>query len=172
MKALLLNYLQFNSWANDKFITWLNSLPPEALYEKSPSSFPSIIETMLHIWDAQTVWVERLEGNSMNVFPSKSFEGTWDDVCALVQETSHRLIDVATPQDTVWFSQECNYQLMNGTLMQTPICDMILHCVQHSTFHRGQIVTISHCLHQKEPVPATDYIKYVRETHSKTITQL
>jgi uncharacterized damage-inducible protein DinB len=52
---------------------------------------------------------------------------------------------------------------MNGNPMQTAICDMIIHCVQHSTFHRGQIVTIAHTLHMKAPIPATDYIRFVRD---------
>jgi uncharacterized damage-inducible protein DinB len=103
MKQLLLNYLKFNIWANECYINWLNTLPVEALYEKSPSSFPSIIETMMHIWDAQTVWVERLEGESRNVFPSKSFEGSWSEVCNHVRSTSQRLLGVAEKQDETWF---------------------------------------------------------------------
>jgi uncharacterized damage-inducible protein DinB len=38
---------------------------------------------------------------------------------------------------------------------------MIHHCMNHSTYHRGQIVTIARNLELTDP-PSTDFMRYVR----------
>jgi uncharacterized damage-inducible protein DinB len=163
MKAFLTEYLRYNVWANDQFIMWLSKLPEEALNEKVPSSFPSISETMLHIWDAQFIWLNRLQGQSPDVFPSKEFEGDWEEICNNVHNSSNALLTLARAKEAKWFQVPSPYKLMNGDEMRTIPSEMILHCTQHSTFHRGQIVTIAHVLHMTEPIPQTDYIFFARQ---------
>jgi uncharacterized damage-inducible protein DinB len=162
MRDFMLNYLRFNLWANEQYIIWLNTLPAEAIPEKVPSSFPSILETFMHIWDAQHVWSERLRGEAGAYFPSHEFVGEWPDVCAHVRASSEALLAYCEAQSSEWFEQKGDYKLMNGMVGRSTRADMILHCVQHSTYHRGQIVTIYHVLHMKEPVPRTDFIYYTR----------
>jgi len=39
---------------------------------------------------------------------------------------------------------------------------MIMHCMNHSTYHRGQIITLLRELGATE-IPGTDMIAYIRE---------
>jgi uncharacterized damage-inducible protein DinB len=163
MKDQFQKYLAYNVWANTEYINWLNTLPQEALYEKVPSSFPSIIETMMHIWDAQHIWLHRLQGETKLDFPSKTFTGDWAEVCAHVIQTSVQMEALLADHPAEWLDEMFHYTLLNGKAAHTKVADMLLHCTQHSTFHRGQIVTISHVLHMTEVIPPTDYIHYIRK---------
>jgi len=42
----------------------------------------------------------------------------------------------------------------------TAIADMIHHCMNHSTYHRGQLITIGRQAGLQDP-PRTDFIYYV-----------
>jgi uncharacterized damage-inducible protein DinB len=60
--------------------------------------------------------------------------------------------------------ENCNAYSEEDLLKQIPSTDMIqsryefiLHVVNHNTYHRGQIVTMSHCLGVSSEIPALDY---------------
>jgi uncharacterized damage-inducible protein DinB len=168
MRDLLIKYLRYNLWANQEFVNWLNTLPEEAIIEKAPSSFPSILETMLHIWDAQFGWHNRFKHLEFSKFPSDEFQGEWHDVCENVLQSSRDLLAFVEAQDAAWLDTMYSYKLVNGNPATSCAADMVLHVTQHSTFHRGQIVTLSHVLHMRQPIPKTDYIQYCRTLEARS----
>jgi len=40
---------------------------------------------------------------------------------------------------------------------------MVHHCMNHSTYHRGQLITLARQLGMKEGVPSTDLLYFSRE---------
>ena len=67
---------------------------------------------------------------------------------------------VRTLRDTD-FQEICTFKLLNGTEDSRPRSKMIHHCMNHSTYHRGQIVTMARNFGLTD-TPSTDYMKYVR----------
>jgi uncharacterized damage-inducible protein DinB len=52
------------------------------------------------------------------------------------------------------------YRTLDGTAHTTRLLDLLLHVVNHSTYHRGQLTTL---LRQAGGAPpATDYVVYTR----------
>ena len=64
-------------------------------------------------------------------------------------------------QPADYVHQAIAYKSMKGEPFTTKAGDIALHVVNHSTFHRGQMITILRELGQ-ENLPATDYIFYTR----------
>jgi uncharacterized damage-inducible protein DinB len=162
LPALLKDYGHFNSWANKRILNWLFSKPLELLDREIPSSFPSLRKTMLHIWDAEQIWMHRLQGKVATSFPSETFTGTADDLKKGLLATSEHFAAFLHNCPDQFFQQEIRYQNSRGEQFTTPNSEVILHCIQHSTFHRGQLVTMARNLGLIDP-PQTDYIGYVRE---------
>jgi uncharacterized damage-inducible protein DinB len=155
-------HLQYNTWANSKFAEFLSSIDNGVLDHENSSSFSSIFKTVVHIWDAQVVWYRRLEGVSLRAFPSSSFAGTKKDALeGLVQssEDFDRFIQLQAPD---FLNTMLTYQNIKGDTFTDAVEDILFHVVNHSTYHRGQIITMLREAGVTNLV-STDLILYLRE---------
>lgn len=161
MQKLLLDYVRYNQWANDRVIQMVNPLSNAQFEQEIKSSFPSVQLTLLHIWDAQLIWLSRMQGISPTFFPSKSFKGGRQEVLTgLVENTADYLAFVEN-MGKAQFLETCTFKTLSGTAMQQSYSELILHCMNHSTYHRGQILTMLRQLGSTSFL-ATDYIFYLR----------
>ena len=172
MKEFLIDFTKYNLWAHQNLIAALKQKEVKLLEKEVESSFPSVRSTLLHIWDAQEIWLGRLEGRSMTYFPSKFFEGSMEEVFNGLLNSSLDFLQFASKVDAAVLEETCNYKTTSGTPKSTVKKEIMLHCLNHSTYHRGQIISICHQLGITH-LPSTDYIFYLREkqeSHQKEMT--
>lgn len=161
VKSMLEDYAAFNVWANTEIVNWLKTKPLELMEQEQASSFPNIKMTLLHIWGAEKIWLERLQGESPTVILFQTFTGNTQDVFEGLVEMSaafHRLVQSQSIEDLERLS---DFRLINGTEDRQARAGMIHHCMNHSTYHRGQVVTMARSLGLTDP-PSTDYMRYLR----------
>jgi uncharacterized damage-inducible protein DinB len=60
-----------------------------------------------------------------------------------------------------WFAEMQTYKTMTAGTYPGIRADAIHHCMNHSTYHRGQIVTIARSLGIIDP-PSTDFMAWKR----------
>ncbi len=162
MKQMLVEYARYNLWANENLITLFRSLDDGLMAQHVESSFPSIRKTLLHIWDAEALWLERLNGHSPTAFPSQFFEGSNEDVFRSLLSSSASFVQFVEEKPAPFFSDKCTFSLiLDRTEMTQMVREMILHAINHSTFHRGQLIVMCRQLNIS-PIPRTDYIVYSR----------
>lgn len=161
LDTLLKDYAAYNLWANTRIVEWLKTKPSELMTYEVPSSFPNLRQTLLHIWGAEQVWIERLTGHAPMGFFDDEFTGPTEEVFAGLLKISTDFRDLVAGQNAGYFEGQSAYTHINGKHYTQNRAQMILHCMQHSTFHRGQIITIARNLGLTDP-PQTDYIAYVR----------
>ncbi|MGE8376906.1 MAG: DinB family protein, partial [Sphingobacterium sp.] len=53
LKTLITKSVQYNNWVVNKYVDWLSTKPDEQLNQEVPSSFPTILKTLNHIWQTQ-----------------------------------------------------------------------------------------------------------------------
>ncbi len=163
MKQLLSESARYNAWANQNLVTLFQSVDDALISQTVVSSFPSIRTTLLHIWDAESLWLERLSGNSPTSFPSIDFNGTNEDVFTNVLTTSKALIEFIESRPAPFFRDRLAFKTISPPRdYKESVTDMAFHCLNHSTFHRGQLIVMCRQL-GIGPIPQTDYILYVRE---------
>ncbi len=141
LKKLMTNYAQYNLWANDQFINWLSTKTDEQLHAEIPSSYSGILKSLHHIWAVEEYWYsvicEKIEFVNLYTQPipdkHEIFQGLRnrskilaDDVQAFSENQLLKNLEVNNP----WF--KANYERY----------EYIQHLFNHSTYHRGQIVTI------------------------------
>lgn len=154
----ILRQTAYNAWANTQLFNVLKTIGVELFLRPNGSSFPSICETALHIWDAEFIWLNRLQGKAFKTLPSKDWKKE-DDLGGWIN-CSNALRDYCSEQELAWWQRTARYPLLSGVEQTMPHADMVMHATNHSTFHRGQIVTM---LRQggMTHLPNTDLIHYV-----------
>jgi len=162
MKEIYDSYTAYNLWANRRMVEVFSDLPDVKLEATIVSSFPSVRQTLLHIWDAETLWLERLHGNSPTSFPSKSFEGTNMEVFANLIKISERFNSFVASQSADFFGKTMAFTTLSYGPQTQRAFEMIHHCMNHSTLHRGQLITMGRQLGVEKFLP-TDYAYFLRE---------
>lgn len=159
MKDLLVKYAAYNLWANDRIANVLKVLDNSVLDKDIPSSFNSIRKTVFHIWDAEFIWLQRLNGLSLTDWPSKQY-GAATPIDKFL-ETSQSFKQFVEQLPEADFTGNCTYKNLKGDEYHNPRNEVFQHIFNHSTFHRGQIVTMLRNFGVTE-LPATDFIYYTR----------
>lgn len=59
--SLVRDYATYNAWANKTLVEWLKTKPSELMDSVVPSSFASLKETLIHIWDTQRFWLSVIQ---------------------------------------------------------------------------------------------------------------
>jgi len=164
VSALLKDYVAFNVWANEQYIQWFKDQPDTVLEQPIVSSFPSVRLTLLHIYAAEDVWLHRLKGDVPTIFLANTFEGSNAVLMDSMLSNSADFRDFVQAQVDAFFEEAVAYKDLAGNAYSQPRAEMIQHCIQHSTFHRGQLLTIGRQLGLTQP-PSTDYIRFTRLKH-------
>ncbi|MEK7257619.1 MAG: DinB family protein, partial [Bacteroidota bacterium] len=162
MKTIYQDYTRYNLWANERLIEVFSNQSDDLLERYIETSFPSVKLTLLHIWDAELLWLQRLQGVSPSQLPSKDFQGTMSDVFTKVRETSLDFIHFIDNQPDDFFARVLHFKTISYGEASQQAAWMVHHCMNHSTFHRGQLITLGRQL-GIEKFPATDLIYYLRE---------
>jgi uncharacterized damage-inducible protein DinB len=168
LDSLLKDYVAYNFWANERIIHWLKTKPSDKITLYVASSFPSLRATLLHIWAAEDIWLHRLQQISPTEFLSNTFQGTDEELFERLLQNSESFKNFIHRQSADFFDLTIAYKHTTGKLYEQYSAEIIQHCMQHSTFHRGQIITMARNLEITDP-PKTDYIEYVRLKHSNLL---
>lgn len=143
----------------------IEKLPEEKLHQIIDSSFNSIFKTLLHIWDAEYIWLKRLQGYSINEWPSKMMDKEGFSTNLFLQNTSN-LNDYIGDKSNDYFLKTCEYSNMKGEKFSTMPNEIVAHLINHSTYHRGQLVTMLRQVGISQ-IPSTDFINYLRDRMQK-----
>lgn len=164
MRDFLLEYAQYNLWANKKLTSYLRNYTDDLLRKEVISSFPSIGKTLFHIWDAQIIWYSRLNGESLDYFPSEKYGKNVMDAFDGLLESGQEMIDwidtnIVEDADAL---KEVHYKTIKGSPYSQKAFEILAHTFNHGSYHRGQIITMAKQLGFRE-LPSTDFIFFVRE---------
>jgi uncharacterized damage-inducible protein DinB len=161
MKELLRQFATYNIWANQKILEVILSLQEEKQKQELPSSFKSLYTTVLHMWDAESIWWQRMKLHERFIVPSENFKGTMQDVCNGLLQQNQQWLDWVSNATDIALEHVFQYQNSKKEQFKQPIYQMILHVFNHGTYHRGQLINILRQL-GIEKLPQTDFIVWSR----------
>lgn len=160
-------YTSYNVWANKQLGSVALTLSDEDFDAEVNSSFKSIRKTFLHIWDAEYIWLSRIQEELPKNIPSKFFDGTKDGLIKQLLDTSNAFDELGACQDILSLEKVVEYKMLSGENGRSKIFEAIMHCMNHSTYHRGQLVTLFRQA-GVTAIPSTDLVKFTRlEQRSK-----
>jgi uncharacterized damage-inducible protein DinB len=88
--------------------------------------------------------------------------GNLHSICGLVRKNSSDFIDFASSQDDFFFTSSTDYINLKGKKFSQNNAEIILHCMNHSTFHRGQLISMLRHVGYTDQ-SASDFILFLRE---------
>jgi uncharacterized damage-inducible protein DinB len=156
--------VDFHYWARDRMLVAVRALAVE-LYERAlGGSFPSVKDTLGHLYMAEWAWNERWHGRSPAGPPPAfaslaALEVAWTDLEPVVRGFVAGL-------DEASVARVVEYRLLAGTPGSATIGQMVQHMVNHATYHRGQVTTLLRQLGAAPP-EGTDLITYVQLARSR-----
>src|SRR6476660_9248144 len=63
---------EYNAWANRRSLAAAEKLTVEQFTKPMGSSFPSVRDTLAHIYGAEWIWLERFQGRSPSGLPASA----------------------------------------------------------------------------------------------------
>lgn len=161
MKEMLQQYLAYTVWANEKMFGTIGNLTEEQLHQPVISSFNSVYRTLLHMWDAESIWWQRMKLQEHINRPSDTFTGSLSELKQKMTQQSQQWKEWADNATEAALQHEFIYQNNKKEQFKQPIWQMLLHMVNHGTYHRGQLITLLRQL-GLEQMPQTDFIVFSR----------
>jgi uncharacterized damage-inducible protein DinB len=139
----------FNNWANKEVLACLiaNHIEDE-----------KIIRLMSHIAHAQGNWYKRIvnQQNDVMVWDVMSVE----EMSRQLEQNGKHWLDYLNRLQESDFKRSTHYRNLQGKAFINDIQDILAHVVNHSTYHRGQIILSIRNAGYVPPV--TDFIQYAR----------
>jgi uncharacterized damage-inducible protein DinB len=129
------------SLANEKICSYLELLSNEQLDLEQRSSFTSIRKTTEHIADCEFNWLKRIHGDSNWEFKAEAFHNVkelaqfWLEQSVLFAKMGEQ-----ADEDSLQKIIECKNRA--GTPLNNELFKILMHVMNHSTYHRGQLVTM------------------------------
>ena len=152
---------EYDRWANGRVLRAVATLSAEQFTRDLGGSFRSVRDTLAHLYGAEWVWNERIEGRSPSSLPTGTTFPDLASVRAKLEEMDRHYIDYVsklTPRD---LQRVMTYKSFAGDEFSNPLWQSLHQLTNHATYHRGQTVTLLRQLGVK-PV-ATDLIAFYRE---------
>ena len=144
--------LEFDYWASDKFVKALFEMP------KPPEKAVKILG---HIMFASDVWLARLMKEDLSRFtdpnPPYSLAECRQKLDELHEKWKNYLVNLK-PEN---LGKKINFTNTQGKRYEHIVQNVLVHVVNHSSYHRGQLATLVHQGEGKRP--NTDYIGYALE---------
>lgn len=156
----------YRQWANEALYECVAALPDDERTKHRQTPFGSMLRTLGHIYAVDALFRAHLEQRehgftSRNVDESISFDALRQmqrDIDDWYVKWTHKL-DAARAEQIVRF------KFLDGKPGAMTHAEILLHVVNHSTFHRGFIVDMLAQIPVKPP--ATDFTVFVRDETSR-----
>jgi uncharacterized damage-inducible protein DinB len=153
--------LLYTLWADRQMLGAVAGVAPEDLVRNTGSSFPSLLATLAHVLGCQRMWLSRLAGRPLDRVPgiddfpdADSLAAGWADTAAEMEFFLASLSDDQLAAEITWSNTK-------GQTFTRPLWQPVLQLVNHSTYHRGQAVTMLRQLGYG--APSTDLIYFLLE---------
>ena len=162
MKEILEQYASYNVWANQTLLKPVLAMHETKLLQNIPSSFNSIRLTVMHIWDAESIWWQRLKLQEKIIRPSDNLQLSKEEVVNGLLDQSKQWESWVKQNKENILEHVFGYHDSKGEYFKNPTWQTIVHLFNHGTYHRGQLITMFHQLEVKT-IPNTDFISWCRK---------
>ena len=156
--TFLVDHLAYSQWASERSIEAVRALTSEEQNRHMYTSHQSVLGTLVQIYHSDRIWLSRLSGSPRftladldEVFTIDSLAEAWKKLSGDFQKWAGGLSDEEV-------DSALKYVNLAGNHYELPIWKLVLHVVNHASYHRGQVTTLLRQLNHNPAV--TDLAAY------------
>ena len=156
----IVDLVRFDAWAINRTLESVSALTREQYEKDLGSSHGGVRGTLVHTYSADTIWFARWRGETPTKAVTPDEVPTLDTLKQRWEEYQRTLEGYVRALSEKSLSSLFSYKDFKGNPYSVPLQNQIQHKVNHSSYHRGQVVTMLRQLGAKPQ--STDMIQYFR----------
>lgn len=145
--------VRYSAWANERLFLLLSTLSNEVVTGKHPSTFGSIASTLSHAYVVDLIWQAHLQGREHG-FTSRNTEREPPIGSLMANQAAldKWYVDYADGLSLTAHDEVLHFTFVDGGAGVMSRCEMLLHVVNHKTYHRGNVANLLHHAGARPPV--------------------
>ncbi|MEO6986121.1 MAG: DinB family protein [Paralcaligenes sp.] len=152
----------YNAWADTLMFSSIKRMPEGEATKNRPTRFKNIIHTINHIYVIDCMFKAHLEGRPHH-FTARNTptDPPLSELCESKNLIDQWFVDYAASLSTTQLEERVSFQFVDGGAGIMSREEMILHIVNHATYHRGIVVDLMYQVPHTPPV--TDLTVFLRD---------
>ncbi len=138
----LAKYLEYSLWASQRVLEVARALPSEELERDRGNSFGGILGTLTHIYQADRIWLKRFRGEPYGGLALAGERLTLEDLASGWPALLNGFASWVRAQDATVLTEAMQWRNLKGEEKSEIRYKLLLHVVNHGTYHRGQVITM------------------------------
>ena len=156
MKTLLAQFAAYNFWANELFAACIQAMHAQTMEGNNNA----LHATLLHIWDEESIWWQRMKLQEQIVLPSATAAHV-NAVAKGLLEQSRQWASWTQAAQEHMLEHEFIYRNSKRQTFKQPVHQTLLHVFNHSTQQRGQLTAHLQLL-KLSKIPQTNFMDWSR----------
>ena len=146
---------RYKAWADELLFDKVMNLSDEQLTRPQPIIFGNVIRTLNHVYLMDYVWQSHLLGkvHRLNTRNPEQFP-TITELSTLQKAMNQWFVDYANVMTEAQSQEFVEFEFIGGGQGRMMRGDIILHVVNHATYHRGHVADMLY--HMNVSPPTTD----------------
>lgn len=144
---------QYNAWADTLMFSSIKRLPEGEATKDHPTRFKNMIHTLNHIYVIACIFKAHLEGRPHH-FTARNTptDPPLPELCESTRVIDLWYVDYAASLSAARLDERVSFQFVDGGAGIMSREEMILHIVNHATYHRGIVVDMMYQVPHTPPV--------------------
>ncbi len=153
MKNTLQMLTRYNAWANKMIFDAVQALPDGEPSKERPTLFKTMINTLNHLHVVDLIWQAHIEKRSHDIRALDTV--LYADLAELWRAQQAidgwyvNLADTVSERDA---DEPVHFTLIGGRKGQMRLCEVILHVVNHTSYHRGFVADLFYGVPARPPL--------------------
>ena len=153
----------YKRWANQRLFDSLMALPPGEVNKERISVFKNMVGTLNHVFVVDCIWQAHLEGRGHDFKTSHDLlHAELSELHRAQKEIDHWYCDWCARQTDASLDKPIEFTFVSGESGSMSAGAMLMHVVNHASYHRGWVVQMYFEIPAMPPV--TDMPVYLRDS--------
>jgi uncharacterized damage-inducible protein DinB len=157
---------RYNAWANKTIFDAVAALPPGEAAKERPTLFRNMVNTLNHLYVVDLIWQAHLQGHEHGIEALNTvLHAHLDDLWQAQQDIDDWYIGWSDTLSDAQADGIVHFTLIGGSRGEMRRGDVMLHVVNHTSYHRGFVADMFYQVPARPPL--TDLPVFLREAAGK-----